>query len=255
MKKSLRRYPTGGRVYGPGTATSDDIPAMLSDGEYVLPAKTTETLGKAQLDQLVLATNGKPPVGMASGGQISPDKHLPPEVNAEDLRLSAMPVRYSGKVISRPRPAGAIKMAEGGFPSSLTTDDLFRLRQQGVSPAGMSDTQATMERAKLGRVTPVSPTVQLPPPVSPAPASPLAAESIPSTGGQQGGFKGFVDRYLRPSAKPVPGATANGSPHRTLRMTPRSAAPSAPGFLSKGLGALGVGLGAYETASGIREGD
>lgn len=36
---------TGGKVSGPGTGTSDSIEAMLSDGEYVIDAKTVEALG------------------------------------------------------------------------------------------------------------------------------------------------------------------------------------------------------------------
>jgi len=30
---------------GPGTGTSDDVPAMLSDGEFVMTAKAVENLG------------------------------------------------------------------------------------------------------------------------------------------------------------------------------------------------------------------
>ena len=36
---------SGGASYGPGTGTSDDIPAMLSDGEFVVTAKAVENLG------------------------------------------------------------------------------------------------------------------------------------------------------------------------------------------------------------------
>jgi hypothetical protein len=32
----------GGESDGPGTGTSDDIPAMLSDGEFVMTAKATK---------------------------------------------------------------------------------------------------------------------------------------------------------------------------------------------------------------------
>ncbi|MFM9681096.1 hypothetical protein [Streptomyces brasiliscabiei] len=34
-------FPGGGAVRGPGTSTSDSIPAMLSDGEYVINARST----------------------------------------------------------------------------------------------------------------------------------------------------------------------------------------------------------------------
>jgi len=35
----------GGESMGPGTGTSDDVPAMLSDGEFVVTAKAVEQLG------------------------------------------------------------------------------------------------------------------------------------------------------------------------------------------------------------------
>jgi hypothetical protein len=36
----------GGASYGPGTGTSDDIPAMLSDGEFVVTANAVKNLGE-----------------------------------------------------------------------------------------------------------------------------------------------------------------------------------------------------------------
>lgn len=41
---------TGGYVSGPGTSTSDSIPAMLSDGEYVMKADAVSRIGRANLD-------------------------------------------------------------------------------------------------------------------------------------------------------------------------------------------------------------
>lgn len=41
---------TGGYVAGPGTSTSDSIPAMLSDGEYVMKADAVNRIGRANLD-------------------------------------------------------------------------------------------------------------------------------------------------------------------------------------------------------------
>ena len=35
-----------GAIAGPGTATSDSIPAMLSDGEFVMTAKAVRGAGK-----------------------------------------------------------------------------------------------------------------------------------------------------------------------------------------------------------------
>jgi tape measure domain-containing protein len=45
-------YATGGSVRGAGTGTSDSIPAMLSNGEYVIKASAVQALGKDKLDLL-----------------------------------------------------------------------------------------------------------------------------------------------------------------------------------------------------------
>lgn len=46
-----------GPVSGPGGPVDDKVPALLSDGEYVLPADTTAKIGKAKLDKLVAETH------------------------------------------------------------------------------------------------------------------------------------------------------------------------------------------------------
>ena len=54
----------GGESAGPGTGTSDDIPAMLSDGEYVMTAKATRGAGafnvKKNKSGIELVQGGKP---------------------------------------------------------------------------------------------------------------------------------------------------------------------------------------------------
>jgi hypothetical protein len=43
---SIREFPRkNGPINGPGTGTSDDIPAMLSDGEFVFTAKAVRNAG------------------------------------------------------------------------------------------------------------------------------------------------------------------------------------------------------------------
>jgi hypothetical protein len=45
-------YAAGGPVSGPGTGTSDSIPAMLSNGEYVIKAEAAKKLGRRFLDSV-----------------------------------------------------------------------------------------------------------------------------------------------------------------------------------------------------------
>ena len=46
------RRANGGVVYGAGTGTSDSIPAMLSNGEYVMTAAAVQRIGVSMLDRL-----------------------------------------------------------------------------------------------------------------------------------------------------------------------------------------------------------
>ena len=60
----------GGFVSGPGTATSDSIPAMLSDGEYVVKASSVSKFGKGFLDKINSGTAPKFKMAYANGGMV-----------------------------------------------------------------------------------------------------------------------------------------------------------------------------------------
>ncbi|MFJ8208092.1 phage tail tape measure protein [Streptomyces sp. NPDC096033] len=47
-----RRFPIGGSVTGPGTSTSDSIPALISNGEYVVRASSVRKYGLGLMHQL-----------------------------------------------------------------------------------------------------------------------------------------------------------------------------------------------------------
>ena len=48
----IKNFMPGGNVTGPGTGTSDSIPALLSNGEYVIKAKSVQKYGKETFDAL-----------------------------------------------------------------------------------------------------------------------------------------------------------------------------------------------------------
>lgn len=50
--KTISFRAAGGAVWGEGTGTSDDIPAMLSNGEYVVKAKSVQKMGLSRLDHI-----------------------------------------------------------------------------------------------------------------------------------------------------------------------------------------------------------
>lgn len=62
------RLASGGMVAGRGTSTSDSIPAMLSNGEFVMSAKSVRQWGRGFFENL--NSGFVPPLAMASGGMV-----------------------------------------------------------------------------------------------------------------------------------------------------------------------------------------
>lgn len=61
---------TGGYISGAGTSTSDSIPAMLSDGEYVLNAQSVDAIGVDNLNRINAArSNADAAISSAGGGK------------------------------------------------------------------------------------------------------------------------------------------------------------------------------------------
>jgi TP901 family phage tail tape measure protein len=82
-----KNFAPGGGVYGPGTGTSDSIPAMLSNGEYVIRAQSVQAIGVPMLDKINK---------LAGGGMVSYD-------------------------VPRMSSGGRIRFNEGGLASSGST--------------------------------------------------------------------------------------------------------------------------------------
>lgn len=68
----IGRAATGGRIRGPGTGTSDSIPMMLSDGEYVVRAKQAKKFAPL-LEAINSGRIGK----MAAGGLVGSAPRIP----------------------------------------------------------------------------------------------------------------------------------------------------------------------------------
>jgi hypothetical protein len=65
LRSTLKNFPAkDGQIDGPGTEVSDDIPAMLSDGEFVMTAKAVKGAGSFNINDnngiLTLTPNGDP---------------------------------------------------------------------------------------------------------------------------------------------------------------------------------------------------
>lgn len=89
VKLTAKEFTGEGEVDGPGTGTSDSIPAMLSDGEFVFTAKAVKQIGVDRLRKQMKAAeqeydnsmavqdsqmeSGQPM--MAKGGLLSTNKY------------------------------------------------------------------------------------------------------------------------------------------------------------------------------------
>lgn len=79
----------GGPIYGPGTGTSDSIPAMLSNGEYVVRASSVDRVGLRFLN--ALNDGSYTPRRYAVGGPVTPTYvQAPPMAYAATSALSGV---------------------------------------------------------------------------------------------------------------------------------------------------------------------
>lgn len=114
---------SGGPVYGPGTSTSDSIPARLSDGEYVIRASSVRKYGMGMFDALnrgvARFANGGPVGSRATSGGGSGSGIM--ELGPHSLnRLGGAPqvnVYLTDEAIARAANRGNKKIvASGGRP-------------------------------------------------------------------------------------------------------------------------------------------
>lgn len=159
----------GGHVRGPGTGTSDSIPARLSDGEFVLPADTVRKVGVRRLQDLV------------------DDTHTP-------VKGGSKPGHF---------------VNGGFTSSSTADDTLRQMQQQteqrqregqALGQAAAAEAQAQAEKIAQGmaanRAAAQPPAAAPPPTPAPAPSAPTAASAasapapVASTSSEFGGGGG-----------------------------------------------------------------
>jgi len=106
------KHATGGRISGPGTGTSDSIPALLSDGEYVVNAAQTAK-NRPLLDAI---NNGAQ--GFASGGSVGHKrvwtvngKEYASAIAAHNAQVAAAAARAHAAAVTAAKHAAAQKAA------------------------------------------------------------------------------------------------------------------------------------------------
>jgi len=96
-------FNAGGPVKGPGTPTSDSIPAMLSNGEYVVRASSVSKYGKSMMDTINAGN-------FATGGYVSADR----------AETAASGNRYLGGVKPKPTYSGGTPTSSTGYSTANT---------------------------------------------------------------------------------------------------------------------------------------
>jgi hypothetical protein len=134
---------SGGYISGPGTATSDSIPAMLSDGEYVIKAASVNKFGKNFLDAI---NAGRLP-GFRLGGMIRdgggssrPTPARPVgRVSADAAERRAQAAKPAGKGYDTPAPTAAAptkSMTEKILDVAEKISPLVAMAREGFAIAG-----------------------------------------------------------------------------------------------------------------------
>ena len=117
------KFADGGYVSGAGTATSDSIPARLSNGEYVLKASSVKALGTDFLDTLnnvggYTRSSKLPKFAFADGGYVNANQNAPQE-GLEDIpkTIQSSPQVIMNMTFQSLDPESNMKMMEAQYPS------------------------------------------------------------------------------------------------------------------------------------------
>ena len=130
----IRAFDNGGAVVGAGTATSDSIPAMLSNGEYVVNAKAVANLGVPFMDQINK---------MATGGLVGASYHIPTSTVMPNMNM--LPAYAKGGVIHHYDVGGfVVNAAEGQSERDIATMVVSMLDSRNMQRAAMNGVNRTI---------------------------------------------------------------------------------------------------------------
>ena len=117
------KFADGGYVSGAGTATSDSIPARLSNGEYVLKASSVKALGTDFLDTLnnvggYTRSSKLPKFAFADGGYVNANQNVPQEgLESIPKTIQSSPQVIMNMTFQSLDPESNMKMMEAQYPS------------------------------------------------------------------------------------------------------------------------------------------
>ena len=119
LMSKVKKFSTGGFVYGPGSSTSDSIPARLSAGEYVVRAEAVRRVGRNFLDNI----NGLKSGAAWSGGALAfADGGMVPEIEVPAGQSKATTVNNAVNLHVYDDPQ---RIADAAFNSKQGQDNFF----------------------------------------------------------------------------------------------------------------------------------
>jgi hypothetical protein len=133
---------SGGYISGPGTPTSDSIPAMLSDGEYVIKAASVNKFGQRFLDAI---NAGKLP-GFRLGGMIRDGGGSSKSTPAKPIARMTADTAERRALAAKPTPAPAKSALQTALPM------IMPLVQQMMDPTGSMTAGREMGKALVNLV-------------------------------------------------------------------------------------------------------
>lgn len=222
--KAADAMATGGPIKGPGTGTSDEVPILASNGEYVIRAAAVEEVGTEVLDAINKLGDDKEP-GEAMEKAEDPD-----------AAMEATEGNYPGEAMEEEnRP----KYATGGIINKFGTEVPNSEEQQRQLAAQTSNYVAGAQANAAAR--PAAQVMAAPTPV-PAPAAPAPVQSEYSrqmgevgkffTGGAETALKTLVSApgygFSKPSTPSAVPAQAPAAPASAPAQATQAAQPAQP---------------------------
>ena len=146
VKKKKKKKASGGYISGPGSKTSDSIPARLSNGEYVVRASSVQKYGKSALDKI---NEGR----FASGGIVGEDSLMGAMASGMNARMSALWLKSVQDVAELAKDNyDMVEMAMADSTYGMYSDDDFGSGTYKEAPKGDMGDMSGGPRDVAGRV-------------------------------------------------------------------------------------------------------
>lgn len=174
--KAVDAMATGGPVTGPGTGTSDEVPILASNGEYVIRAAAVEEIGTEVLDALnALGDDNETDEPMGEDGDDAEGGNAIEKAEDPDSAMEATEGNYPGEAMEEEnRP----KYAAGGIINKFGTEVPNSEEQQRQLAAQTSNYVAGAQANAAAR-----PAVQA---MAANPVTPQSVANIPTGGTGRG---------------------------------------------------------------------